>query len=189
MEIRWLRWPLILSGVFLLVLLAGFLWLVADFGANDITRSIRQSESADGRFVAEVREVITRMHGGPDSVQVTLRATKSALGDVVFSQTFECGPDYSAFQVEWKSPQSLVIQEGMCDAGRYSSASNNKVLQKSEAWHQVKISYRRSDHVAHADLNGFFETPAGSPASSATRRWWSNRTEPIRPAPPTSTMR
>lgn len=146
------KWSLISIGLVLILLVGGFLWLVVDFGGHEKTHLISQSESPDGNFVVEVHEVTTPMHGGPDSVQVTLRSTTAAVGDVVYSQNFECGPDYSAFQVEWQSSKNLIVQSGICDAGRYNSASSNKVLRKIMSWEGVSIVYRESDHVAHAKL-------------------------------------
>jgi hypothetical protein len=152
MKTRWLKWSLISCGVVLLLLLVEVSWLVMDFGGHNKIRLIRDSESPDGHLVAEVQEVITPMHGGADSVQVILRSTTSTIGDVVYAQTFECGPDYSAFQLEWRSPKNLLVQYGTCDSGRYDSAMNNKVLQKSLTWRDLSISYLQSDYVAHAKL-------------------------------------
>jgi hypothetical protein len=146
----WVKWSLILCGVVFLLLLAGFSWLVFDFSGHSKSRLIRETTSPDGRFVAEVREVITPMHGGPDSVQVMLRPATHAVGDVVYSQTFECGPDYSAFQIEWQSPANLTVSSGTCDAGRYRSAGDNNVFQRSTTWQGVSINYRDSGHVAHS---------------------------------------
>jgi hypothetical protein len=147
-----MKWLLIGFGTILALLGMGFAFLVVDFRGHDQTRLIRESASPDGRLVADVNEVITPMHGGPDTVQVTLRPASRAIGDVIYSQTFECGPDYSAFQVEWQTSQNLTVSYGICDAGRYTSASDKKVLQKRTSWEGINISYKDSGYMAHAKL-------------------------------------
>ena len=147
-----LKWILLSFGAIFLLLFAGFMVLVVDFGGHSKSRLLVESTSTDGRLVAEVREVVTPMHGGPDSVQVSLRSVTRAAGDVIYSQVFECGPDYSAFQVKWESPTVLVISYGTCDAGRYRSPTDNKILQMNTVWHDVTIRYQNSEYVAHAKL-------------------------------------
>ena len=66
--------------------LAGFAILVANFSGHSTSRLLVESTSTDGRLVAEVREVVTPVHGGPDSVQVALRPVTRAAGDVIYSQ-------------------------------------------------------------------------------------------------------
>jgi hypothetical protein len=144
------KWMVISSAGAVLLLLVGFVILVVGFRGQNKSHVIRQSTSPDGNVIAEVRELITPMHGGPDLVQVVLRPTTDAVGDVVYSRVFECGPDYSAFQVEWQSSKSLTVSYGTCDAGRYHSATDNDVFQKNATWQDVSISYRDSGHVAHA---------------------------------------
>jgi hypothetical protein len=147
----WLKWSLISCGIIFLCFLAGLMLLVADFGGHTKTRLIRESASPNGQVIASAYEVITPMHGGPDSVQVTLRPSTFALGDIIYSEAFECGPDYSAFQFEWQSPSRLTVSYGICDAGRYRSATDNKILRKIGRWQEVSIVYRESGHVAHAN--------------------------------------
>jgi hypothetical protein len=144
---QWVKWSLILCGTVVLLLLLAFLLFAYYFAGQNKTRLIRESASPDGHFVAEVREVITPMHGGPDLVQVVLKSASQSEGDVVYSQVFECGPDYSAFQVAWQSPDSLAVSYGACDAGNFQSPTGNK---KSMAWHEVKISYRDTGHMARS---------------------------------------
>jgi hypothetical protein len=152
MKTPWLKWPLVVFGTILVLLMGGFAFLVFDFRGHDQTRLIRESTSPDGHLVAEIHEVITPMHGGPDMVQVTLRPASRAVGDIIYSQTFECGPDYRAFQVEWQTAQNLTVSYGICDAGRYNSASDKKVFQKSASWEGINIIYKDSGYVAHAKL-------------------------------------
>jgi hypothetical protein len=152
MKTPWMKWSLVVFGTILLLLVAGFAFLVFDFRGLDKSRLVRESISPNGHLVAEVHEVITPMHGGPDTVQVTLRPASRAVGDIVYSQTFECGPDYSAFQVEWQDSKNLTVSYGICDAGRYHSASDKNVFQKSTSWEGISISYRDSGYVAHAKL-------------------------------------
>jgi len=134
------------------MLLFGFLAFAHYFAGKDKTHLIRESKSPDGKFVAEIREVITPMHGGPDLIQVAIRPAGYSVPDIIYSQTFECGPDDRAFQLAWLSPKTLGVSYGMCDAGQYRRAADNKVTQKITDWHDVSIQYRQSDYIAHGSL-------------------------------------
>jgi hypothetical protein len=152
MRRRWIKYALISAGVLFLVVLVAFGLLVFDFGGHNRDRLIRESTSPDGRVVAEIREVITPMHGGPDEVQVLLRSTRSTFGDIIYSQTFECGPDYDAFHVNWRSSNDLIVTYGTCDLGPYASGTDNSTIHKRTSWHDVGITYEPSSHVAHPKL-------------------------------------
>jgi len=134
-------------GVVLLAVLALAGFLVLDSG-GDKDQTIKQAMSPDGKLVVEIHQITTPMHGGPDTLRVTIRLPED-LGDVVYSQTYECS-DYSAFRVQWKNPNELTIIYGTCDSGRWHTVDENKVWQRNTEWHDVKINYQNSGYVAHA---------------------------------------
>jgi hypothetical protein len=150
MKMKWLKWTLISIGVIVSLTLIAIVCVVVKFGGDDKTYVIRQSKSNDGNVIAEVISIVTPVHGGPDRVQVTLRPKTEPFGGIVYSQAFECGPDFRAFQVRWLSPSDLLIQYGLCE-GRYFSARDNKIFLKSTAWQGIHITYRQSDYISHGE--------------------------------------
>jgi hypothetical protein len=136
-------------GALVVILFAS---LLVDFSGHAKDRVLKKAVSPDGQFVAEVHEVITPMHGGPDRVDVTLQDQRSdqLVQAVVYSRIFECGPDYAGYGLRWQSSQSLTIWYPTCDGGRYRSPADNWVLQKLDMWRGVAIVYHNSGYVAHA---------------------------------------
>ena len=94
------------SGIALVLALLAL--LEVDFGGSERNHVIWQARSPDARYVAELHEVITPMHGGPERVEVTWKS-KEAFRAVVYAQTFECGPDDNGYQWQWSSSRTLII--------------------------------------------------------------------------------
>jgi hypothetical protein len=87
------------------------------------------------------------MHGGPDTLYVTIKRGELSSADTIYSRIYECS-DVSAFDVQWKESRELTVSYGSCDSGRWHTPEENKVLKKDSAWGDIKIDYRDSGHVA-----------------------------------------
>jgi len=64
------------SGIVLVLALLAF--LMVDFSGSERNPVIQQALSPDARYVAELHEVITPMHGGSDRVEVTWKLKDDA---------------------------------------------------------------------------------------------------------------
>jgi hypothetical protein len=108
---------------------------------------IREKTSPDGKLVAEMHELTTAMHGGPDTVSVTIRQTGYPYeNETIYSRVYECD-DFSGFDLQWKRSNELTISYGNCN-GRWQTPDENRVLETKSTWRDVKIEYRDSGHVA-----------------------------------------
>ena len=109
---------------------------------------IREKTSPDGKLVAEMHELTTAMHGGPDTVSVTIRQTGYPYeNETIYSRVYECD-DFNGFDLQWKQSNELTISYGNCNSGRWHTSDENRVLQTKSAWRDVKIDYRDSGHLA-----------------------------------------
>jgi hypothetical protein len=144
---RIFKWVGMVLGVVLVGVLVLVGFLVLDSGGSK-DQTIRQAVSPDGKLVAGIHQIMTPMHGGPDTLRVTIGSSER-LGEVVYSQTYECS-DYGAFRLQWNTPNKLTIVYGTCDSGRWHTVDENKVWQRDTEWRDVKIAYQDSGYVAHA---------------------------------------
>jgi hypothetical protein len=140
-----------LGGASALILLA-LIALMIDWSKSGARTAkddvIREKTSPDGKLVAEMHELTTAMHGGPDSVSVTIRQTGYPYeNETIYSRVYECD-DFSGFDLQWKQSNELTISYGNCNSGRWHTSDENRVLQTKSAWHDVKIDYRDSGHLA-----------------------------------------
>ena len=109
---------------------------------------IREKTSPDGKLVAEMHELTTPMHGGPDTVSVTIRQTGYPYeNETIYSRVYECD-DFSGFDLQWKQSNELTISYGNCNSGRWHTPDENRVLETKSTWRDVKIEYRDSGHLA-----------------------------------------
>ncbi len=145
---RILMW-VAMAGLLLLILFAGlFVFLVNDFGGEDTVQAIGQYKSPDGKVIAEIQEVIAPMHGGSDTIQVTIQHSGLHDKDVVYSRVYGCTLDYSAYHLAWRSSNELVVTYGSCDGGRWHGRDDNKVLRQQGLWRGIRIDYRDSGYIA-----------------------------------------
>jgi hypothetical protein len=147
-------WVLGIGFLTLLVLVAV---LVINFREKEKDTLVQQTASPDGKLVAELHRKTTPMHGGPDTLYVTV-GQAAPLGDgyKVYERTYECD-DFSAFRLKWDSLHQLTIAFSACDAGREQTKGiygdfyyreQNKVWRSDIAWEDVKISYEDTKYVA-----------------------------------------
>jgi hypothetical protein len=143
------KWSLAAIGTLSLAIVALFAFLVLDSG-RDKDHLIMQSASPDGKLIVELHQVITPMHGGPDTLYVAIR-TQESYGEKIYSRTYECY-DFSAFRFEWNSLHDLTIYYGECSASPYDNpqenASENKIWQSDAEWHGITIHYSDTHHKA-----------------------------------------
>jgi hypothetical protein len=144
MSRRIFKWFGMIIGGMLLAVLILFAVILLGWGRNK-DQLIKQAISSDGKLVAEIHQIITPMHGGPDILQVTIRSAKYSSGDVVYSQTYEC----DTFRLQWKNPNELTVVYGACDSGRWHTKDENKVWQRNLEWRDVTIDYQDSGDVVH----------------------------------------
>ena len=140
-----------LGGAFALILLALIALMInwsksgAQTAKDDV---IREKTSPDGKLVAEMHELTTAMHGGPDTVSVTIRQTGYPYeNETIYSRVYECD-DFSGFDLQWKQSNELTISYGNCNSGRWHTPDENRVLETKSTWRDVKIEYRDSGHLA-----------------------------------------
>jgi len=135
-----------LGGAFALILLV-LIALMIDWSKSAKDDVIREKTSPDGKLVAEMHELTTPMHGGPDTVSVTIRQTEYPYeNEIIYSRIYECD-DFSGFDLQWKRSNKLTISYGNCN-GRWHTPDENRVLETKSTWRDVKIEYRESGHVA-----------------------------------------
>ena len=135
-----------LGGAFALILLV-LIALMIDWSKSAKDDVIREKTSPDGKLVAEMHELTTPMHGGPDTVSVTIRQTEYTYeNEIIYSRIYECD-DFSGFDLQWKRSNELTISYGNCN-GRWHTPDENRVLETKSTWRDVKIEYRESGHVA-----------------------------------------
>ena len=135
-----------LGGAFALILLV-LIALMIDWSKSAKDDVIREKTSPDGKLVAEMHELTTAMHGGPDTVSVTIRQTGYPYeNETIYSRVYECD-DFSGFDLQWKRSNELTISYGNCN-GRWQTPDENRVLETKSTWRDVKIEYRESGHVA-----------------------------------------
>jgi len=135
-----------LGGAFALILLV-LIALMIDWSKSAKDDVIREKTSPDGNLVAEMHELTTPMHGGPDTVSVTIRQTEYTYeNEIIYSRIYECD-DFSGFDLQWKRSNELTISYGNCN-GRWHTPDENRVLETKSTWRDVKIEYRESGHVA-----------------------------------------
>ena len=140
-----------LGGASALILLA-LIALMIDWSKSGARTAkddvIREKTSPDGKLVAEMHELTTAMHGGPDTVSVTIRQTGYPYeNETIYSRVYECD-DFNGFDLQWKQSNELTISYGNCNSGRWHTSDENRVLQTKSAWRDVKIDYRDSGHLA-----------------------------------------
>ena len=125
-----------------------FIFLVADSGTARVT-TIKQSLSPDGQFSAEVDQLITPMHGGPDTIQVRLKRVKRGPEVIIYERTYGCSNDYRGYDVRWMTVKDLTVVYGACDSGRWHSPDENNVHTKIARAQGVDITFEDSGHTAH----------------------------------------
>jgi len=140
-----------LGGASALILLA-LIALMIDWSKSGARTAkddvIREKTSPDGKLVAEIRELTTAMHGGPDTVSVMITQTGYPYeNETIYSRVYECD-DFNGFDLQWKQSNELTISYGNCNSGRWHTSDENRVLQTKSAWRDVKIDYRDSGHLA-----------------------------------------
>ena len=119
---RPLKWILLLFGAAGLIVLAVIVFLVVDFPGQSTDHVVRRAVSPDGQVVAELHEVVTAMHGGPDLIRLTLSTIAGNDSAIVYSSVFECGPDFSGYDLRWQSAHNLVsLQAVRCQSEQYRS--------------------------------------------------------------------
>ena len=106
---------------------------------------ILQKPSPDGKLVAEIHTFTTAMWGGPDTLYVAIRQSDRSEPEKVYSRTYECG-DFSAFGLEWETPEELTIKYGECNPSPFAhtpaeNAKENKIWQQETSWNGVTIRY------------------------------------------------
>jgi hypothetical protein len=136
----------LIVGITLLGVLALLAFLVFNSGGPK-DHLLQQKASPDGRMIAELHANITPMHGGPDTLYVTIRRTGQPFGSEVYSRTYECS-DVGAYRLEWEGPNELTIAYGACDSGRWHTKDENKVWKSDVTWEGVRIIYEDTKHVA-----------------------------------------
>jgi hypothetical protein len=77
------KYLLVAFGILFLLLAALLVFLVADFPEHAADHLIAQVVSPEGQKIAELHEIITPMHGGPDTLQVMLHAKNESPADLV----------------------------------------------------------------------------------------------------------
>jgi hypothetical protein len=103
----------VILGVVLVAVLVLVGFLVLDSGGSK-DQTIKQAASPNGKLVAEIHQITTPMHGGPDTLTVTIRQAQDPIGQKVYSRTYECD-DFSAFRIQWMAPSELTIMYGACN--------------------------------------------------------------------------
>ena len=104
---RPLKWIFLLLGTACLIVLAIVAFLVVDFPGHSTDHVVKRAVSPDGRGVAELHEVVTPMHAGPDLIRLKLSSIAGNDSATVYSSVFECGPDFSGYDLRWQSAHSL----------------------------------------------------------------------------------
>ncbi len=128
------------------MLLAGVVFLIFDSGHPKDTM-ILQELSPDGKLVAELHQVITPMHGGPDTFYISMRSNNMTKGENVYSQTYECN-DFTRFRLTWLNPKELNVSYGTCNSGRLHYDNENKVWNRVQSSQDIKINYQDTKYVA-----------------------------------------
>lgn len=136
---RPLKWILLLFGAAGLVVLAIIVFLVVDFPGQSTDHVVKRAVSPDGRVVAELHEVVTAMHGGPDLIHLTLSSIAGKDSAIVYSSVFECGPDFSGYELRWQSAHSLSFLYKTCAANPSNTAQGTQL----NSWRDVNIHYQR----------------------------------------------
>jgi len=133
----WATCSLVLAALAVIIFVA-----VTWSGNRDSTRL--SSTSPDRSFVAEIHTVTTPMHGGPDTLYVTIIGNKQAFGETVFSRVYECD-DPRGFDLVWTTSKALRVSYPQCDTGR---AEDNLVTVKQVIWRGIAIDYLESQRTA-----------------------------------------
>jgi len=142
--------PILLTGLAVgIALIFVGLALLARFSEPKATHLIRSVPSPDGQTTAQIWQVVTPMHAGPDYAQVSLRARDGVTSTPVYARAFFCN-DFSGYSLQWESNKRLTVWFGSCDMGASRSTADNVVLQESSKWRDIAIIYRDSGHVAHS---------------------------------------
>ncbi|HEY1938465.1 MAG TPA: hypothetical protein VGJ33_11075 [Candidatus Angelobacter sp.] len=132
------------------IILVGIIGLVG-FLIYDVAPTtdhlILQKTSTDGKTVAELHQLTTRMHGGADTIHVNIRPVNLSEGKEVYSQTYECS-DFRAFRLQWISSNELKISYGTCYSERWHYKDDNKVWKRDQLWNNIKIEYEDGKYVA-----------------------------------------
>lgn len=143
------------AAIVVAVLVVLLVALFVDWGRSSAHRDqdyiVQQKASPDGKLVAEIHRATTGMWQGPDTVYVAIRSTKNAVGDHVYSKTYECD-DFSGFGLEWNNLNQLTVTYAECHESKFNSptefAQENKVSKSDSAWNDVTIRYVDSHHIA-----------------------------------------
>jgi len=132
MSFRILKWLGLICGSVLIVALAFFGYFVMNSG-KDKDHLLRQAVSPDGKLKAEIHQNITPMHGGPDTLRVTIAPVDAPFGDVVYSRTYECA-DHGAFQIQQQFGKHVEpylrdmhwSRKGSSPVNRFQSGSDDR---------------------------------------------------------------
>jgi hypothetical protein len=136
----------VVAALFSLIVVGLVVFLIFS-GGGDKDHRLRTVISPDGKARAELHEVITPMHGGRDSVYVSLGDLDSAFDGRIFVKYHECN-DLSAFQLSWEDSDNLTVSYGGCDTGRWKTAGDDKIWVKNTAWRGINIKYLDTGKIA-----------------------------------------
>lgn len=136
---RPLKWILLLFGAAGLIILATIVLLVVDFPGHSTDHVVIRAVSPDGQLVAELHEVVTAMHGGPDLIRLKLSTISGNDSAIIYSSVFECGPDFSGYDLRWQSAHSLSFLYKACA----SDPSNTGQGTHLNSWRDVRIHYEQ----------------------------------------------
>jgi hypothetical protein len=143
---RGVKVSLWLLGSVLVAVLGLSVFVLLSWGvAKDQTK--QSAASPDGRFVAELHTVITPMHGGPDTLYVSIRGQNDTFGETVFSRVYECD-DTSGFNIHWTGAEALDVSRGACDTGQWHTPADDRITTKQVVWRGVTINYLDTHHTA-----------------------------------------
>jgi hypothetical protein len=144
--VKFTLWGACAVAAVFLILVAALLW---DWDRSSTRKEkdslILQKPSPDGKLVAEIHTFTTAMWGGPDTLYVAIRQSDRSEPEKVYSRTYECG-DFSAFGLEWETPEELTIKYGECNPSPFAhtpaeNAKENKIWQQETSWNGVTIRY------------------------------------------------
>lgn len=130
-------------GGSVLVALTMIILVAVTWGGNQDSTRLRRT-SPDGSLVAEIHTVMTPMHGGPDTLYVTIIGKNQAFGEKVFSRVYEC-EDPRGFDLVWTTSKALRVSYPQCDTGR---AEDNLVTTKQVIWRGIAIDYLENQRTA-----------------------------------------
>lgn len=141
---RWGMKTLLWGGAGVVVLaVLGLTLLLSAWKTVAKDQVLVRAVSPDRAHVAELRQILASMHGGPDHIEVTLD------GSVVYSKVFECN-SAASFGLAWEDSQRLKVRFGRClpsDSPQVDPIKANRDLYRVDASQAVQIDYVSSDQT------------------------------------------